>query len=211
MSTIATAAGGFIAESCFFGREQEQSAFITLRIPAGQFEAMVNDLRGIAGDVTAITISSQDVTSELTDLQSELRNLRTVESQYLLLLERVGSIGEILQVRDRLNQTRLQIDRTEGRIQLLDRLSDLATLSVSLQPTPVATPADGGSGSGPLAAAQEAWGASLRTLNSIAIATVAVVAVVYSWWLLPLLIVAALGARRFVASWPGAGSPQPVD
>ena len=203
VSAIASAAGGFVADSSFFGREEQQTAQMMLRIPAERFDAVVNELRSVAAEVKSISTSSQDVTGELTDLQSALRNLRAVEGQYLTLLERAGSIGEVLQVQDRLNQTRAQIDRTEGRIQLLERLADLATLSVSLRPVaaPAAVDATGG---GPLGAAQEAWEASLGTLT--AIATVVLVVVVYSWWLLPVILVAALVGRRFAAAL-AAGRP----
>ncbi len=201
VSAIATAAGGFVADSAFFGREQQQSAHMTLRIPAGRFDAVVSELRAMAAEVVAISTSSQDITGELTDLQSQLRNLRAVESQYLQLLDRAGNIGEVLQVQGRLNQTRFEIDRTEGRVQLLERLSDLATLSVSLRPLAAAAQQDAGGG-GPLAAAQAAWEASLATLNAVAIVAVAVA--VYSWWLLPLLVVAVLAGRRVMQLRAGA-------
>ena len=207
VSAIATAAGGFVADSSFFGRGEQQSAQMTLRVPAEQFEAVLNELRTIAVEVTSISTSAQDVTGELTDLDSQLRNLRAVEVQYLDLLQRARNIGEILQVQDRLNQTRAQIDRTEGRIQLLGRLSDLTTLSVTLRPVPV--PPVEISGGGPLTAAGEAWEASLRTLS--AIATVAVTVAVYSWWLLPPLAIAVLAARRLLQRWPGPRAPQPID
>ena len=207
VSAIATAAGGFVADSSFFGRGEQQSAQMTLRVPAEQFEVVLNELRAIAVEVTSILTSAQDVTGELTDLDSQLRNLSAVEAQYLDLLQRAGNVGEILLVQDRLNQTRAQIDRTEGRIQLLGRLSDLATLSVTLRPVP-APPVEI-SGGGPLAAAGEAWEASLRTLS--AIATVAVTVAVYSWWLLPPLAIAVLAARRLLPRWPGGRAPQPID
>ena len=207
VSAIASAAGGFVADSSFFGRGEQQSAQMTLRVPAEQFEAVLNELRTIAVEVTSISTSARDVTGELTDLDSQLRNLRAVELQYLDLLQRARNVGEILQVQDRLNQTRAQIDRTEGRIQLLGRLSDLATLSVTLRPVP-APPVEI-SGGGPLAAAGEAWEASLRTLS--AIATVAVTVAVYSWWLLPPLALAVLAARRMLQRWPGPRAPQPID
>ena len=205
MSAIASAAGGFVADSSFFGREEQQTAQMTLRIPAGRFDAVVNELRAVAAEVTSISTSSQDVTGELTDLQSALRNLRAVEGQYLMLLERAESIGEVLQVQDRLNQTRAQIDRTEGRIQLLERLADLATLSVSLRPVAAPAAVDT-AGGGPLGAAQEAWAASLDTLT--AIATVALVVVVYSWWLLPVVVLAALAGRRFAAALTAGRPPR---
>ncbi len=206
VSAIATAAGGFVADSAFFGREDQQSAHMTLRIPAGRFDSVVSELGAIAAEVVAVSTSSQDVTGELTDLQSQLRKLRAVESQYLQLLDRTSNIGEVLQVQDRLNQTRSEIDRTEGRIQLLERLSDLSTLSVSLRPVAAAAQVTDG---GPLAAAQAAWEASLATLNAVAIVAVAVT--VYSWWLLPLLAAAVLVGRRAMQLRAGGRASQATE
>lgn len=214
VQAVAIAAGGYVSDSSFFGRADEQSARLTLRVPADRFDDVVQELRAIAVEVISVSTNAQDVTAEVTDLESSLRNLRAVESQYLDLLGRARAIGEILQVQDRLNQTRLEIDRLEGRIAVLGRLTELSTLSVFLQPvTPEVTPVD--ETSGPLGAAGEAWDASLATLS--AIATVAIVVAVYSWWLVPVLIVLALagrgGYRRWMEGRP-AGSPadaQPID
>ena len=207
--SAAIAAGGFVAESSFFGRDEEQRARITIRVPADRFDAVVGELRGLAVEVLSISTSSQDVTGEVTDLESSLRNLRAVEVQYLDLLGRAGGIGEILQVQDRLNQTRAQIDRIEGRVQMLGRLTELATLTVSLQPVREPVVADGGSG--PLDAAGEAWAASLATLS--AIATAVLVVAVYSWWLVPFVAVGAFVLRRWLRAWAEGrpAAPAPVD
>ena len=201
VNAVAIGNGGFVADSSFFrnggGGDGEGSQFarMTLRVPAERFQQTLDDLRALAIEVTSVSTSSQDVTGEVTDLESDLRNLRAVEAQYLELLGRAGAIGEILQVQDRLTQTRSQIERIEGRIALLGSLADLATLQVELRPPPL-SPVVSQGGSGPLHAAGEAWDASLATLG--AIATVGIVAVVYSWWLLPLVILVALALRR----WP---------
>ncbi len=201
VNAVAIGNGGFVADSSFFRNgdsgdgEGSQFARMTLRVPAERFQQTLDDLRALAIEVTSVSTSSQDVTGEVTDLESDLRNLRAVEAQYLELLGRAGAIGEILQVQDRLTQTRSQIERTEGRIALLGSLADLATLQVELRTPPLTAVVSEG-GSGPLHAAGEAWAASLATLG--AIATVGIVAVVYSWWLLPLVIVVALALRR----WP---------
>lgn len=198
ITATVVAAGGFVSGSTFFGREDEQSARMTARVPVEQFDMVLGRLRTLAVEVLSISTSAQDVTGEVTDLESEQRNLRAVELQYLELLGRANSIGDILQVQDRLNGVRLQIDRTEGRLQLLGRLSDLATLMVQLHP--ISEPDVEAVSEGPLDAAQDAWEASLATLS--AIATVAIVAIVYSWWLVPVLIIVALVARRIRAAWP---------
>ena len=198
VSAVAAGNGGFVADSAFFRNgddEAAQFARLTVRVPAERFQQTLDDLRALAIEVTAVSTSSQDVTGEVTDLESDLRNLRAVEGQYLALLGRADEIGAILQVQDRLFQTRSQIERVEGRIALLRSLADLATLQVELH-APDAPPIVAEGGSGPLHAAGEAWDASLATLG--AIATVGLVVVVFSWWLLPLLVLLLLGLRR----WP---------
>lgn len=186
VEAIAIGAGGFVADSSFFGQEEERSAHLTLRVPAGEFGNVMTQLRRLAVEVTSINTSAQDVTEEFTDIDAQLSNLRAVEARYLELLAEARGIGEILQVQDRIDGVRLQIDRLEGRMRVLEDLTDLATISVSLAPVPAAAVDEGGS-SGPLAAAGEAWQASLESIALVA--TVVLVAVVYSWWLLPIALV----------------------
>ena len=198
ISGIAVAAGGFVADSGFRGRDEDQSATMTLRVPADRFEQVLADLRELAVEVNNVSTSAQDVTGEVTDLQSALRNLQAVEQQYLELLSRANEIGDVLTVQDRLNQVRYEIEQVQGRIHLLDRLAEMATLSVSLRPH-VAEVVEAEPGTGPLAEARRAWDASLETLT--AIGTVALVTIVYSWWLLPVLVLAAIVLRRMYRSW----------
>ncbi len=192
VEAIALTAGGFVGSSSFFGHDEERSAQLTLRIPAGAFGEVMTKLRALAVEVTSISTSAQDVTEEFTDIEAQLSNLRAVEVRYLELLGEARGISEILQVQDRIDGVRLQIDRLEGRMRVLEDLTDLATISVSLSPVPAVVATSGGSG--PLAAAGEAWQASLNSLE--AVATVLLVAVVYSWWLLPLALVLGFIALR---------------
>ncbi|MPZ98236.1 MAG: DUF4349 domain-containing protein [Dehalococcoidia bacterium] len=204
---VAQGHGGFVADSTFYGQEERQQASMTIRVPAESFGEVVLALQEMAVEVNSISTSAQDVTEEFQDLQATLRNLRAVESQYLDLLGRAESIGDVLQVQDRLSQVRLQIERTQGRIQLLESQSDMASVSVSLRPVgEEATVAE--AGGGPLQAARDAWQASLDTLEGIA--TVAVVAVVYSWWLVPVAIVLLVIVRRAMRADRAAAPAAPA-
>ena len=195
VTAIAGEQGGFVANSTLErgGGDGYRYAHLTLRIPAERFDQTIEALRAIAAEVLHVSTTSQDVTGEVTDLEAGLRNLRSVEAQYLTLLTNAKEISDILQVQDRLTETRGQIERSEGRLALLESLADLSTLSVDLQQTAQAPDGDGGGG--PLDAAGEAWDASLATLNVIA--TAVVVVVVYSWWLLPIVILGALALWRW--------------
>ena len=186
----AEAAGGFVSTSVFSNNDDEQSADLTIRVPADQYQSVLAIVRR-SGDVSNEASDARDVTEEYTDLQARLRTLEATEQRYLELLAKAGNINDILTVQDRLDGVRGQIEQALGRIELLDHLTDLATITVHLRSIVAAD--SGGGGTGPMEAAQEAWDASLATLGGLAI--VGLVVVAFSWWLVPPVIVAAIATR----------------
>jgi hypothetical protein len=191
------------------GEKQPNYATVTVRVPAERHEDFLSSLRGMPSSaVTSETSDSQEVTDQYTDLQSQLRNLERIESQYLTLLDKAVSIDDILTVSDRLDSVRAQIERTQGRINLLDNLTDLATVTVTIVP---AVPGSGGAddgGTSPKTVFLDAWDASLETAEKLLYGAIVVgVALI---WLLPVAVVAGLvrlGWRRRVHSErPGQAS-----
>src|SRR3972149_7655643 len=108
--------------------------------------------RGIAKQVRSERSEASEVTEEYTDLEARLRNLEATEASYLELLTGAGDIPDILLVQDRLSQVRQEIEQVQGRINLLDNLTDLATITIQLS-LPAAAVGGGGRDWG-----QEAWG-----------------------------------------------------
>jgi hypothetical protein len=194
VAALASSLGGFVAEASFSGAADSRTAYLVIRVPSERYEQALNDLRGIATEVRSIASGTQDVTGEVTDMEAALRNLRAVEAQYVELLSRAQAIPDILQVQERLQQVRAEIEQTEGRLALLNRLTDLATITVQLAPVPVPPQVEGPRT--PLDAASGAWEASLDSLRQVAVVGVAVV--VYSWWLVPVAAVALVVALRVV-------------
>ena len=197
VTALAAGAGGYVGEASFFGSGDARSARLVLRVPADRYDRTIVELRALAKDVKSISLQSHDATAEVTDLESTLRNSRAVETQYLQLLNRATAIPDILQLQDRLRAVRLEIDRIEGRVAALGRLTELATVTVQLAPVPVVAKPEPRVDS-PREAARAAWDASLDTLRELA--TVLTAAVVYSWWLLPFAAAVAVLARRALAS-----------
>jgi len=194
VGNIAAAAGGFISSSSFGNSGENQTASITIRVPGENYQRALNDLRRL-GEVKGEQSSANDVTEEFTDLQSRLRNLQATEAQYLTFLQRAGDLSDVLTVQDRLNQVRAEIEQVQGRIDLVEHQTDLATITVHLDPPVVAkvTPKDEGS-SNPLEVAADSFQASLAVL--LGIATVALAVAAFSWWIVPLAIAGGLIARR---------------
>ena len=215
---IASAHGGYVADSSLSGAASaarefgpgepgRASAHLTLRVPADRFDRAIADLRALALTVVTVSTSTRDVTGEVTDLASDLRNLRAVEAQYLELLGRADEVGDVVLVYDRLTQTRGQIERIEGSLALLEELADLSTLRVQLDERSPDAPTGG---DGLLDAARGGWESSLVVLNGLARGALAAAA--FSWWLVPVVVVAlAVLYRRGLPRRRGGGMDTPED
>lgn len=190
----ARAAAGYVENSSigsFRGGDGDRyaSASITIRVPTERYDSTINSLRTLPGiTVESEDASSTEVTEEYTDLESRLRNLERSESQYLSLLDGAESIQDILIVNERIDSVRLQIEQIEGRLRLLDDLTDLATISISIHAPE----------NGPVAASDgpksfrnsfaDAWD-SAQTAGQHLLAAGAVVTVAAIWLAIPVLVV----------------------
>jgi hypothetical protein len=197
---VATSVGGFVASSSFSNQGDIQVASVTIRVPSTSYQQVLSDLRGLGVKVVNEDSRSSDVTAEYTDLNARLRNLEATETQLLELLSRATTISEILQVQDRLNNTRSEIEQVKGRMALLDKLTDLATIAVHL--APVAPGAGGGDGSRLGNEIAAAWDESIEFLTDVAAGALHVV--VFAWWVPVLGIPALIIGRSWLRSRPRA-------
>ena len=195
VTRIATTAGGFVSTSNVSNAGESQVATLSLRIPSARYQQVLSDLRALGVKVENETSNANDVTEEYADLQSRQRNLEAAETQLLTLLGNARTVAEVLQVQDRLTSVRGQIEQAKGRQQLLDKLSDLATISVTLRPVPAGA-TQTAHATGLRAQVDDAWASSLDFLGAIAGAGITLV--VFLWWLPIVALPTALIARRLV-------------
>lgn len=216
---IATAAaGGFVASSSITIEQQpppddpeeeqeiRQRGTITIRVPAESYASVMSTLRGIVDDprdITSLTEDTSEVTEEYSDLQARQRNLEATEGQYLELLSRAESISDVLLVQDRLNSVRLEIEQVQGRIQLLDDLTSMATITTFLSLPPlIGLPVDPDpEQSWATEAWENAWNASEDVLEALGVGAITG-GVVLVWLLIPGALL--LGGWRVFASRRGA-------
>jgi len=131
---LALAAGGFVAESNIHKSSSGQkSGNITIRVPAGNFEEVMGNVKGLAVEVERENATSQDVTEEYVDLEAQLRNLRAEETQYLAIMQKAFTIEDTLKVANRLSDARGRIERAQGRLQFLSRQVEMSTIRITLE------------------------------------------------------------------------------
>jgi hypothetical protein len=135
ITALAAANGGFVVNSNIQEDQNRLYGNISFRVDAKQFNDTIQALRNMAVDVKSESTTGEDVTEQYTDLNSQLRNLEASEAQLLDLMKRAGTVDEILNVQRELTNTRGQIEQIKGRIQYLERTSDMALIDVNLQKT----------------------------------------------------------------------------
>lgn len=140
---VAAEIGGYVGGSQ--AGTLEQSATLTLRIPASRFEEALSRLRELGGTVLAESTREQDVTSQVVDLEARIANLEASESSYRVLAERAERVEDVLAVQSRLDQVRGEIEQLRAQLENVSDQADLSTLTVTLVPAaaPVRAQAEG--------------------------------------------------------------------
>jgi chromosome segregation ATPase len=93
----------------------------------------MHGLRGLAVDVRGEKATTQDVTEEYSDVQTQLASLEATHAQLLELLKRATTVEETLKIQQEANKVKLQIDRLKGRSTALERLTEFATVTAKAQ------------------------------------------------------------------------------
>ena len=134
LGDVVAQAGGYVA-----GVENKEEGgipvtTIRLKIPPDRYETAMRQIRGLAVEVTSEKATTQDVTEEFSDVQTQLRSLEATHAQLLELMSKAQNVEEILKIQEKLAQTKLQIDRLKGRETFLQRSAELATVTINARP-----------------------------------------------------------------------------
>jgi uncharacterized protein DUF4349 len=137
---VAERFGGEVLSSRVYAGSGPVSADLVLSVPSDEFEAALDELRGLGERVTTDTVEGQDVTEEFVDLESRERNLLAAEESLLELYDRAESVEDTLTVERELTDIRGQIEEVQGRIQYLERRTATSEIVLHLEPVATAPP-----------------------------------------------------------------------
>jgi len=149
LSALASKDGGLVDSTQAVATSQKSTAYssatMVLQVPQRLFSTLVAQTQRV-GRTTSINVQSNDVTSQYVGLQARLGALATSRQQYLSIMARATTIGDILAVQTQLNSLQSQIEQLQGQINLLNNEVTYGTLTVQLSDashTPLAAPPSG--------------------------------------------------------------------
>jgi hypothetical protein len=120
----------------------------TIRVPSERFDAFLEAHRGI-GIVDRQTKKSSDVTEEFYDLEgrikqktAELADLEKIlnEAAEIQKKEPKAKMEDYLAVRKTWEEVKANVERMQGRLKMLTNLTDLTTVTLSIQERKTYTP-----------------------------------------------------------------------
>jgi len=136
--------GGYVANSNAYHSGDLLRGSMMVRVPAKDFTNAFEQFKSRATRVENENTGADDVTEEYSDLSARLRNLEATEEELRELLatvrQRTGKAEDILAVHRELTQIRGQIEQLKGRMQYLERMTDLATINIELIPNQMHQP-----------------------------------------------------------------------
>lgn len=109
-----------------------QTASVEIRVPQERLETTLEALAKL-GTVENRALTAEDVTEQLVDSEARLRNLRKSEEMVLKIMERSGSVGDVLKASQELSKIRESIERIDAQLKSLRNQVAYSTISLTLE------------------------------------------------------------------------------
>lgn len=122
----------YIAQETENNYSYEKRSEIIIRIPKEYFDTTITVIVGFCKKIDSKNINLQDVTEEYYDIETRLKNKKSVEQSYRELLEKAKNIGDILSIQEHLRIVREEIEVAEGRLKYLDDRVKYSTLNLTV-------------------------------------------------------------------------------
>jgi hypothetical protein len=134
LTSLAGAYGGFVANSQTQSGAASggtPSGSVTLEVPVDKFATVLARAEAL-GRTSDVTTSATDVTGQYVDLQSRLTALEDSRQQYLTILAKATTVGDILSVQEQLDTVQQQIEQLQGQLQLLASQTSYSKVAVTV-------------------------------------------------------------------------------
>src|SRR5690606_36878029 len=96
-----------------------EGAWVTVRVPADQLSAVVDELAGL-GEVTATNISRQDVTEQTVDLQARIDAAQASVDRLTELMTQAQNVGDLIAAESALAERQATLESYQQQLEMLD-------------------------------------------------------------------------------------------
>ncbi len=121
---------GYIAKENAFDYRENPSEELVVRIPAENFDKLIELIAKGAEEIDSKRIDIEDVTEQFIDVEARLKTKKELETKYRELLSKAGAMEDVLKIEKELNVIREEIESTQGRLKYLSNQVSFCTLTI---------------------------------------------------------------------------------
>ena len=132
VENIAKSNSGYVESSHSNQFTNSKVANLTIRVDSQQFENVMSRVREL-GEVVSESTSGEDVTAAIADYGARVKVLRIEEEQYRILLQNAKRLQDILDLKQRIANVRMEIESYEAQLKSLQGMASLSTINISLK------------------------------------------------------------------------------
>lgn len=121
---VAREVGGYLA--------QRSDVAITIRVPRARFDEALHRVEA-SGDVLHREVSAEDVTDQYVEIETRLKNARSMRDRLEQLLARAG-VKEAIEIEKELGRVTGEIESMEGKLKVLRDKIAYSTITVTFEP-----------------------------------------------------------------------------
>lgn len=175
---------------------------ITVQVPAAGLDSFIADVSGL-GTVESVSLSTQDVTTQVVDLDARISALQTSIDRMTVLLAQAEQIDDLLAIETQLSSRQAELDSLTAQRTWLGGQVAMSSVTISLAPTTTLTDLDA---AGFLSGLRSGWAAFVSALAIGVTAFGFLLPFALILVLIPLIAIAVRQSRRRVR--PAAGEAQ---
>jgi uncharacterized protein YcfL len=126
---------GYVSSDEEFKLTGRESNTLIIRVPAANFDKLLNESTIGVDNFERKEIRVKDVTEEFLDIQARLKTKKELEARFLGLLKEAKKVSDVLEIESQLGQLRADIESVEGRLKYLESQVSLSTLTMTFYET----------------------------------------------------------------------------
>ena len=172
------------------------SATVQMRVPQNALEITLDELAEL-GTVQSRNISAEDVGEQIVDFQARLSNLRRTETNLQKIMDKSGSVKDILSVAQELSRVREQIEKITAQLKSLQNQVAYSTITLNLQ----AAVSISNNQPGLPSQIQDAWNNSTSSFGALTVGLMklGIWLIVYTPYLLILVVAGYFLKRKYLS------------
>ncbi|MDQ3735211.1 MAG: DUF4349 domain-containing protein [Actinomycetota bacterium] len=179
VTAVVSGAGGDVGSDQRYGNAEDGGADLVVRVPPDRFNDVLETVGGLGEELTR-SVSAEDVSTIVADVDARVRSLQNSVDRLLALAAQAVSIGDLIAVEYELSARQSELESLQAQQRALADQVSLATLSVRLTASSEPEDADDGF----LASLKNGWEALVNTGGVV----ISVLGLILPWLILLLVL-----------------------